>query len=70
MKNVFSTFLLELLIGVRMRIGNRNFLEHEIQLIQEMTTTYWIYNPYLSYRYRIDINLGFFARKRLTTALK
>jgi hypothetical protein len=23
-----------------MRIGNRNFLEHEIQLIQEMTTTY------------------------------
>jgi hypothetical protein len=40
MKNVFSTFLLELLIGLRMRIGNRNFLEHEIQLIQEMTTTY------------------------------
>ena len=23
-----------------MRIGNRNFLEHEIQLIQEMTITY------------------------------
>ena len=40
MKNVFSTFLLELLIGLRMRLGNRNFLEHEIQLIQEMTTTY------------------------------